>query len=117
MKSTQYERGRKKEYQWMNTLKELYFERDGYNYKNTVNIYRTAGSHGMFDIIVFDWKGKEIHGYQIKYLKDHKALEQEKKSKEFLDFIKPSKEIITTWKHYIIYLKGSNEPYFIYSGK
>lgn len=108
-----YRRGVTKEYEWMRILKELNNERGLVLNKDYV-IQRSAGSHSPFDVVLWNFADGEIHAYQIKYLKDEKSVNQEYNSDEFKKF-KKFNPIISLWKHYIVFIKGSKEPIFLWS--
>jgi hypothetical protein len=115
MKTTNYRRGATKEYEWMKTLRGLYDER-GFVYGIDYIVQRSSGSHTPFDIVLWNLKEGEIHAYQLKYVNTYKKVFYEKSKKEFKDF-KKLKPIISLWKHYIVFVKGSKEPIFLWSEK
>jgi hypothetical protein len=113
--TTNYRRGANKEYEWINTLKEIQNER-GLSINKDYIIQRSSGSHSPFDVVMWNFYDGEIHAFQIKYLSDEKKLKYEKSGEEFNKF-KNLEPIISLWKHYIIFIKGIKEPIFLWSEK
>ena len=112
-KITKYRRGATKEYEWMKTLKELYNEK-GLVFNKDYIVQRSAGSHSPFDVVLWNFADGEIHAYQIKYFENEKKVKQERNSEEFKEFLK-FEPIISLWKHYVVFVKGSKEPIFLWS--